>query len=121
MTCEANPFTGFTPQEPQLTQNSQVCTASALIGIEPTVVQNESSCGSTTRVVPGAWKWPREAPLAGWAATGSIWRLADSQHGSDQVVQRPGQVLFGDQDNLVIDAKMVDRLSRNRAVGRHGG
>jgi len=40
MTCEANPFTAFTPQEPQLTQNSQACTASALIGIEPTVVQN---------------------------------------------------------------------------------
>ena len=40
MTCEANPFTALTPQEPQLTQNSQVCTASALIGIEPTVVQN---------------------------------------------------------------------------------
>jgi len=40
MTCEANPFIAFTPQEPQLTQNSQVCTASALIGIEPTVVQN---------------------------------------------------------------------------------
>ena len=38
-----------------------------------------------------------------------MWRLADSQHGSDQVVQRPGQVLLGDQDNLVIDAKMVDR------------
>ena len=48
-------------------------------------------------------------------------RLADSQHGSDQVVQRPGQVLLGDQDNLVIDAKMADRPSRNRAVGRQGG
>ena len=46
---------------------------------------------------------------------------ADSQHGGDQVVQRPGQVLPGDQDNLVIDAKMVNRPSRNRAVGRQGG
>jgi hypothetical protein len=54
-------------------------------------------------------------------ATGSMWRLADSQHGSDQVVQRPGQVLLGDQDNLVIDAKMADRPSRNRAVGRQRG
>ena len=40
-----------------------------------------------------------------------MWRLADSQHGSDQVGQRTGQVLLGDQDNLVIDAKMVDRPS----------
>ena len=55
------------------------------------------------------------------AATGSIRRLADGQHGSDQVVKWPGQVLLGDQDNLVIDVKMVDRTSRNRAVGRHGG
>ena len=37
-----------------------------------------------------------------------MWRLADSQHGSDQVVQWPGQVLPGDQDNLVIDAEMVE-------------
>ncbi len=51
----------------------------------------------------------------------STWRLADSQHGSDQVVQRPGQVLLGDQDNLVIDAKMLDRPSRNRAVVRRQG
>ena len=50
-----------------------------------------------------------------------MWRLADSQHGSDQVVQRPGQVLPGDQDNLVIDAKMADRPSPNRAVGRQDG
>ena len=50
-----------------------------------------------------------------------MWRLADSQHGSDQVVQRPGQVLPGDQDNLVIDAKMADRTSRDRTVGRQGG
>jgi hypothetical protein len=64
---------------------------------------------------------PARSALAGWPATGSMWRLADSQHGSDQVVQRPGQVLLGDQDNLVIDAKMVDRPSRNRAAGRQGG
>ena len=64
---------------------------------------------------------PTRGTLAGWLATGSMWRLADGQHGSDQVVQRPGQVLLGDQDNLVIDAKMADRPSRNRAVGRQGG
>jgi hypothetical protein len=52
---------------------------------------------------------PTRSALAGWAATGSMWRLADSQHGSDQIVQRPGQVLLGDQDNLVIDAKMAER------------
>ena len=52
---------------------------------------------------------------------GSMWRLADGQHGSDQVVQRPGQVTLGDEGDLVIDAKMVDRSSRNRAVGRQGG
>ena len=40
---------------------------------------------------------------------------------SDQVIQRPGQVMPGDQCNLVIDAKMADRPSRNRAVGRQGG
>jgi hypothetical protein len=47
-------------------------------------------------------------------------RLADGEHGGDQVVQRPGQVVLGDQDNLVFDAKMVDRTPRNRAVGRGG-
>lgn len=48
-------------------------------------------------------------------------RLADGQHGGNQVVQRLGQVVLGDQDNLVINAKMVDRPSGNRTVGRHGG
>jgi hypothetical protein len=38
-----------------------------------------------------------------------MWRLADGEHGGDQVVQRPGQLVLGDQDNLVINAKMVDR------------
>jgi hypothetical protein len=38
-----------------------------------------------------------------------MWRLADGEHGGDQVGQRPGQVMLGDQDNLVIDAKMVVR------------
>jgi hypothetical protein len=47
-----------------------------------------------------------------------MWRLADGEHGGDQVIQRPGQVVLSDQDNLVIDAKMVDRPSRNRVVGR---
>ena len=61
---------------------------------------------------------PGDRALACWTAAGSMWRLADGQHGSDQVVQRSGQVLLGDQDNLVIDAKMVDRPSRNRAVRR---
>jgi hypothetical protein len=70
---------------------------------------------------PPCLEMPTRSALAGWAATGSMWRLADSQHGSDQIVQRPGQVLPGDQDNLVIDAKMADRPSRNRAVGRQGG
>ena len=55
------------------------------------------------------------------ADPGSMWRLADSQHGGDQIVQRPGQVLLGDQDNLVIDAKMADRPFRNRTVRRQGG
>ena len=26
---------------------------------------------------------PTRSALAGWAATGSMWRLADGQHGSD--------------------------------------
>jgi hypothetical protein len=50
-----------------------------------------------------------------------MWRLADGQHGGNQVVQRPGQVVPGDQGNLVINAKMADRPSGNRTVGRHGG
>jgi hypothetical protein len=54
---------------------------------------------------------------------GSMWCLADGQHGSEQVVQRSRQVMLGDEGNLVIDAKMVDRPSRNRrgrAAGRPG-
>ena len=43
-----------------------------------------------------------------------MWRLPDRQHGSDQVVQRPRQVVLGDHGNLVIDAKVIDRLSRDR-------
>ena len=70
---------------------------------------------------PRCLEMPTRSALDGWAATGSVRRLADSQHDSDQVVQRPGQVLLGDQDNLVIDAKMADRPSRNRAVRRRGG
>jgi hypothetical protein len=49
-----------------------------------------------------------------------MWRLADGEDGGDQVIQRPGQVVLSGQDNLVIDAKMVDRPSRNRVVGRWG-
>ena len=64
---------------------------------------------------------PTRRTLAGWPARGSMWRLAEGQHGSDQVVQRPGQVVPGDQGNLVTDAKMADRPTWNRAVGRQGG
>jgi hypothetical protein len=38
-----------------------------------------------------------------------MWRLADGEHGGDQVIQRPEQVVLGDQDTLLTDAKMVDR------------
>ena len=79
------------------------------------------SCGKrnlSRPPVPGNAREKRAGRLAG---PGSMWRLADSQHGSDQVVQWPGQVLLGDQDNLVIDAKMADRPSRNRTVRRQGG
>jgi hypothetical protein len=38
-----------------------------------------------------------------------MWRLADGQHGSEQVVQRSRQVMLGDEGDLVIEAKMVDR------------
>jgi hypothetical protein len=47
-----------------------------------------------------------------------MWRLADGEYGGDQIVQRPGQVVLGDRDSLLIDAKMVDRVRRNRAVER---
>jgi hypothetical protein len=56
--------------------------------------------------------------LADRAVIGSMWHLADGEHGGDQVIQRPGQVVLSDQDNLVIDSKMVDRPTRNRVVGR---
>ena len=49
-----------------------------------------------------------------------MWRLAEGEYGGDQIVQRPGQVVLGDQDSLLIDAKMVDRAPRNRAVERQG-
>jgi hypothetical protein len=46
-----------------------------------------------------------------------MWRLADGEHGGDQVIKRPGQVVLSDQGNPVIDAKMVNRPSRNRVYG----
>jgi len=49
---------------------------------------------------------------------GLLCRPADGEHGGDQVIQWPEQVVLSDQDNLVIYAKMVDRLARNRVVGR---
>jgi hypothetical protein len=58
--------------------------------------------------------------LAGGLVAGSVWCLADGEHGGDQVIQRPGQVVLGDQDTLLTDAKMVDLAPRNRPVGRRG-
>ena len=58
--------------------------------------------------------------LADGLVAGSMWFLADGEHGGDQVIQRPGQVVLGDQDTLLTDAKMVDRAPRNRPVGRRG-
>ena len=72
-----------------------------------------------TRVVLVA-ETPTKSTLADALFTGSIWRFADGEHGSDQVGQRPRQVVLGDQDNLLIHAEMVDRIPRNRAVGRRG-
>jgi hypothetical protein len=72
-----------------------------------------------TRVVLVA-ETPTKSTLADALFTGSIWRFADGEYGGDQVVQRPGQVVLGDQDDLLIDAKMVDRTLRHRAVGRRG-
>jgi len=62
-------------------------------------------------------------------ASGGAWVTEDQLHlinvtprrgraGGHQVVQRPGQVMLGDQHNLLIDAKMVDRIPRNRPVER---
>ena len=72
-----------------------------------------------TRVVLVA-ETPTKSTLADALFTGSIWRFADGEYGGDQVVQRPGQVVLGDQHNLLIDAKMVDRTPRDRLVGRRG-
>jgi hypothetical protein len=44
------------------------------------------------------------------AVTGSMWRLAYGEHGGDQVIQWPGQIMLGHQDTLLTGAKMVDRL-----------
>jgi hypothetical protein len=63
---------------------------------------------------------PAASALAGWLVTGSRWRLADGKHGGDQVIQRPGQVVSGAQDNPLTGAKMVNRTPRDRAVGRTG-
>jgi hypothetical protein len=56
----------------------------------------------------------------GWLVTGSRWCLAEGKYRGDQVIQRPGQVVSGDQDNPLTGAKMVNRTPRNRAVRRRG-
>jgi hypothetical protein len=72
---------------------------------------------------PGSSAYP-ETPagsaLAGWLVTGSRWRLAEGKHGGDQLVQRPGQVVSGDQGNLLTGAEMVNRTAGYRAIGRRG-
>ena len=78
------------------------------------------SCGRHGQSPSRTLATPVRSALADRAVIGSMWRLADGEYGGDQVIQRPGQVVLGDQDNLVIDAKMVDRPSRNRVVGRSG-
>jgi hypothetical protein len=52
------------------------------------------------------------------------WSLAQdgvsprAKQGGDQLVQRPGQVVSGDQDNLLTGAEMVNRAAGYRVVGR---
>ena len=75
---------------------------------------------SATRVVPVTGNADVKEVLVGGLVADSMWRLAEGEYGGDQIVQRPGQVVLGDQDSLLIDAKMVDRASRNRAVERQG-
>jgi hypothetical protein len=74
---------------------------------------------STTRGPPRTW---RRRPGAPWPLAGHRLNMAPRrwQHGGDQVVQRPGQVVSADQDDPLTGAKMVNRTPRNRAVGRRG-
>ena len=69
---------------------------------------NGGSCGKHNPS-PRRARRHRKERSAGELVTGSTWWLADGEHGGNQVVPRPGQVVLGDQDNPVIDAKMVDR------------
>ena len=80
-----------------------------------------ASTAAPSTAAPASSPQPRATAVPSASpGDGSMWRLADGKHGGDQVIQRPGQVVPGDQDHLVIDAKMIDRPSRNRAVGRRG-
>jgi hypothetical protein len=75
---------------------------------------------------PGSSRY-LETPLRNAVAcgliTGSMRRLADGEHGGDQVIQRPGQITLGHQHTLLTDAKMVDRPPPEpggRAAGQPG-
>ena len=69
-----------------------------------TAVLAEAQHGSSPHL-----ETPATSAPAGWLVTGSRWRLAEGKHGGDQLVQRPGQVVSGDQDNPLTGAKMVNQ------------
>ena len=69
---------------------------------------------STTRVLPVPGKTGRERP--GRLAGHRLKVASRRWHGGDQLVQRPGQVMSGDQDTPLTGAKMV-----NRTPGYPGG
>jgi hypothetical protein len=91
-----------------------------VIGIEPESAQNGVSRGKHTSRRPRAWKLRQEATGPAGRSPAQCGAPADGEHDGDQVVQRPGQVALGGQGNLLIDAKMIDRRPRNRAVERRG-
>src|SRR5258705_5723104 len=73
---------------------------------------------STTRVllVPGKAGRERPGRLAGHRLKAASRR----GHGGDQLVQRPGQVVSGDQGTPLTGAKMVNPTPGTPAVGRAG-
>ena len=97
-----------------MTYDATACAQNPQLGAAQTVSQPTGAVDQavlvaiTTQVglVAGT---PTRSALADALFTGSLWRLADGEYDGNQVIQRPGQVGLGDQDDLLIDAKMVDR------------
>ena len=91
-----------------------------MIGIEPESASLRRFSRQSQLASSPYLETPARSDRVGGPVTRSMRRPADGEHGGDQLVQRPGQVALGGQDNLLIDAKMADRRPRSRAVERRG-